>query len=118
MKRELTCIICPVGCELSIVVDDNTVKSITGNKCKKGVAYGSQEMTNPMRTIASSALVVGGELELVSVRVTQPIPKAQIFNVMNEIKKVRVKAPVRTGDIIISNVLGLNSDIIATKDII
>ena len=72
-------------------------------------------MENPMRSIASSVLVEGGELPLASVRLTRPIPKEKIFAVMEEIKKVKLSAPVEEGTVVISNVLGLGSDVMVTK---
>lgn len=70
-----------------------------------------------MRNIATSILVEGGELPLASVRLTKPIPREKIFAVMEEIKKVKVSAPVSEGTIVISKVLGLDSNVIVTKDI-
>ena len=60
-------------------------------------------------------LVTGGELPLVSVRLDKPIPKGRIFDVMRQIQKQRLTAPVQAGQIVIENVLGLQSNVIATK---
>ena len=49
---------------------------------------------------------------------SSPIPKGMIFNVMKEIDKVRAKAPVKIGDVLIPNVLGTGSDIVATRNIL
>ncbi|MGL5329823.1 MAG: DUF1667 domain-containing protein [Peptostreptococcaceae bacterium] len=67
--------------------------------------------------MASSVKVKNGSLELVSVRLDNNIPKNKIFEVMDEIKKVQIEAPIKIGDIIIKNVLNLNVDVIATKNI-
>lgn len=94
-----------------------SVTSVRGNLCPRGRDYAIQEMEAPMRTIASSVLVTGGELPLASVRTNAPIPKERIFDVMKEIRKSTVKAPVFSCDVIIKDVLGLGADIIATKDV-
>ena len=117
MKRTFTCIVCPNGCEVEAEYEGTNVLSVTGNLCPKGKTYVVQELIDPRRTIATSVRVAGGELPLVSVRLTQAIPKDRIFDVMRQINQVRLDAPVRIGDVVIKNVLGLGSDVIATKNI-
>lgn len=77
----------------------------------------TQELVDPRRTIASSVRVTGGAMPLASVRLTNAIPKDRIFDVMKEINSITLPAPVRIGDVVIPNVLGLNSDVIVTKNI-
>lgn len=117
MLKEYTCIICPNGCEISAQIENGEIVSMKGALCKKGEAYVRQELTAPMRNIASSVLVQNGELPLVSVRLTAPIPKERIFDAMSEIKKIRLEAPVKAGQVVIHNLLGLDSDVIATKNV-
>lgn len=118
MLREFTCIICPNGCDIEVELEkDGTILSISGEGCMGGVNYVKQELSDPHRTIASLVPVKGGELPLVSVRLNRPVPKNRIFDVMAEIRKASLSAPVKSGDIVIRNILGLGSDVIATKDI-
>ena len=140
MNRTLTCIICPNGCELKVTwecvaaegadascaagagIRENVSGEIcniavTGNKCPRGVEYAEQEIKNPMRTIASSVNLEGGTMPLVSVRVTGPIPKAKIMDVMAVIREATVKAPVKIGDVVIADVLGLGVDVVATRNV-
>lgn len=116
MLREMTCIMCPAGCELEVNTAGGEIV-VTGNRCSKGNNYAVQEITNPMRNIATSVLVKGGCLPLVSVRLNHVIEKKYIFSVMDEIKKVTLTAPVYIGDVILKNVAGTGSDVIATKNI-
>lgn len=116
MLKTYTCIMCPRGCE--ITAEGTTPPfSIHGNQCRRGEAYVEQELINPMRNIASSVVVEGGELPLASVRLSAPIPKARIFDVMDIIRTVRCTAPVYEGDVVVKNVLGLGSDVIATRTV-
>lgn len=115
MLREFTCIMCPRGCEITGEAEEGKELVVTGNACPKGRDYVRQELVNPMRNIASSIKVMGGEEELVSVRLNRPIPKERIFDVMHEIRKVAVNAPVEAGAVVIEDVLGLGSDVIVTK---
>lgn len=117
MLREFTCIICPNGCEIEADIEDGKICSITGNICPKGEEYVKQELTDPQRNIATSVLVKGGELPLASVRLTKPIPKGKIFEAMEEIRKVSLEAPVEAGTIVISGILGYDSDVIVTKHV-
>ena len=64
MVRTFTCIMCPRGCSVTAEVSGTEVSSVEGNFCPKGREYVIQELTNPMRNIASSVLVEGGELPL------------------------------------------------------
>ena len=117
MLRTFTCIMCPRGCDIEAEISDGKILSMEGNACSKGGDYVTQELTNPMRNIATSVLVEGGEMQLASVRLSRPIPKGKIFDVMAEIRKCKIQAPVKIGQTVIENVLGLDSDVIITKNI-
>ena len=117
MKRTFTCIVCPNGCEVEAEYEGSEVLSVTGNLCPKGKAYVTQELVDPRRTIATSVRVEGGALPLASVRLTSAIPKDRIFDVMHEINRHVLTAPVQIGDMVIKNILGLKSDVIVTKNI-
>lgn len=93
------------------------IKQIAGNRCPRGAAYVTQEIEAPMRNIATSILVEGGELPLASVRLTKPVPRERLSNVMEAIKKIKVSAPIQEGTIVIPDVLGLGSDVIVTKTV-
>jgi CxxC motif-containing protein len=109
--KELTCIVCPRGCRLTI--DDEL--NVTGNSCPRGAQYAKDELTNPKRMITSFVRVKNRENTVVSVKTSTSIPKGMIFDVMNEIDKVRVTAPTKIGDVAIKNVLNTGADIIITK---
>jgi CxxC motif-containing protein len=114
MKKEMVCINCPRGCHL--VVDTETM-TVTGNTCIRGKNYGISEVTNPVRTVTSTAKISGGEINRVSVKTDKPISKKLIFSCMDEINKLSLKAPINIGDILIKNVLNTGSNIIATKSV-
>ena len=114
--RKFTCIMCPQGCDIEATLRGSEILAITGNTCEKGRDYVTNELLHPMRNIASSVLVTGSDHPLVSVRLSGMIPKDRIFDVMAEIKSVRLAAPVTRGSIVIPNVLGLGVDVIATGE--
>ncbi|SET34951.1 CxxC motif-containing protein [Natronincola peptidivorans] len=118
MLKEYTCILCPNGCDITAEIADKKILSTKGALCQQGWEYVHQEITDPHRSIASSILLEGGVLPLVSVRLSNPIPKDKIFDVMSVIKKTRINAPVFVGQVVIKNILGLNSDVVITKNVL
>jgi CxxC motif-containing protein len=119
-EKELICVICPNGCELKAMIEEGpqmVVREITGELCDKGPVWAEQELLNPVRTIASSVIVDGGDYPLVSVRTDAAIPLKSIWNVMKVIKSVEVKAPVRIGEVLIKDPAGTSCNIIATRHI-
>ena len=45
------------------------------------------------------------------------IPKEKIFECMDAINHVKVAAPIRIGDVVISNVCGTGVDVVATSNV-
>ena len=115
--RELICIGCPLGCPLTVEMKGTEVVSVTGNTCPNGDRYARKEVTDPRRTVTSTVRVLGGRLPVVSVKTAQDIPKNKIFDCMQELATIRVKAPVQEGDVIVSNIADTGVSVIATKEI-
>ena len=116
--RELTCVVCPNGCSIVVNVDNDenpVVTKVQGNICPRGEAWARQEVENPMRTIASSVPVQGGDFPLASVRTNRPIPLAEIREVMKEIRQVSLEAPVEIGDVVLSRPAGCDTEVIVTR---
>ena len=84
-EKNLICICCPLGCPLTVTLENGEVVSVTGNTCPRGAAYGRREVTNPTRIVTSTALVSGGVLPVVSVKTASDIPKGKIKDVMEAI---------------------------------
>ena len=114
MTRNLTCIICPQGCNIKVEEEEGKVKKIEGNTCKRGYEYAFSEVTNPVRTLTTTVKLENGET--ISVKTDKPIPKKLIFKCMEEINKTTIKLPVKIGDIVIENVLNTGSNVITTKN--
>lgn len=115
--RELICIGCPLGCPLTVEMKGTEVVSVTGNTCPNGDHYARKEVTDPRRTVTSTVRVLGGSLPVISVKTAQDIPKNKIFDCMQELATIRVKAPVQEGDVIVSNIADTGVPVIATKEI-
>ena len=111
----MTCINCPMGCFLTVEQVGGEIV-VKGNTCARGVTYGKQEFTLPMRMVTSLVKVRGRSV--VPVKTDAPIPKDKIFDVLQVLKTVEVDAPIHIGDVILRDVLGLNVNVVATKNII
>ena len=107
-----------MGCPLKVEMNNDEVVSVSGNTCKRGDVYARKEVTNPTRIVTSSVIVEGGSLAAVSVKTKEDIPKGKIFDIMKDLKGVKVQAPVHIGDVIVSDVAGTGVDIIATKNVL
>ena len=115
--RTLTCISCPMGCPLTVEMDGDKIKGITGNTCKRGEIYARKEVTNPTRIVTSTVRVTGGELPVVSVKTASDIPKEKIRACVLALKSIRVAAPVSIGDVVAENVAGTGVSIVATRNV-
>ncbi|MBQ9058569.1 MAG: DUF1667 domain-containing protein [Atopobiaceae bacterium] len=117
-KRELTCIGCPMGCLVTVEIDDNgEVVGVTGNTCKIGDTYGREEVTNPTRIVTSTVIIEGAEKTRLPVKTASSIPKSAIFDVMDVINHAHATAPVKIGDVVIADVCGTGVDVVATRAI-
>ena len=120
MKRELTCIICPMGCLLEAdcePAEDGAlhVTAVAGNTCPRGERYAKSELSHPVRTVTSTVTIQKARYCRLPVITSGPVPKERIFDVMREIRAVCVCAPVQIHDIIIENVCGLGVHVIASR---
>lgn len=116
MKKQLTCISCPMGCSLLVTLENQELE-VTGNHCPRGAIYAKKELTNPTRIVTSQVPVLGGVIPCVSVKTATDIPKDKIPACMEALKNLRVKAPVHIGDVILKNIPGTDIEIIATKNV-
>ncbi len=116
MKRNLVCVSCPLGCSIEVELENGEVVSVTGNTCKRGDEYARSEVTHPVRSLTSTVKVEGGIHPVVPVKSNAPVPKEKMFDCMKVINGATVKAPVKIGDVVIENILGLGVNIVATNN--
>ena len=110
MKKEFTCIVCPIGCTLTVELEGKEVKSVSGNTCKRGEVYAVNECTNPMRTVTTTVKCQNGTV--VPVKTETPIAKDRVFEAMEIINNVVAPLTISIGDVIIEDVCG--SKLVAT----
>lgn len=115
MTRILTCINCPMGCELTVEVEEGKVVSVSGNSCKRGEIYAESEISDPTRTITTT--VISAEGRPVPVKTAQPVPKDKISECTAAIKAAKIQLPVKVGQVIIEDLLGTGSQVTVTKTV-
>lgn len=114
MEKELVCIQCPLGCRLTVYIDNGQVKRIEGNQCRKGHDYASQEAVEPKRTI-TSLMRASNRSKPFSARTTADVPKDRLWECVARIRSARPAAPISAGQVLIKNLCGTNVDVVATQ---
>jgi CxxC motif-containing protein len=117
MKETLICINCPLGCNLEVTYDKNSIIEVNGNSCKRGEEYAEKEVFHPERIVTTTVRISGAVVPLLPVKTEKSVPKDLSFKIMKCAFGVHVQAPVKVGDIIIENVLDTGVNLVATRDL-
>jgi CxxC motif-containing protein len=117
MKGKFTCVVCPTSCVVNAEWNEIELQDTDHAQCKLAWEYIRGEIFDPRRTVTSTVRVEDGEIPLVSVKTEPSVPKAKVFDIMKHLAHVVVKAPVNVGDIVVTDILGTGSNIVATKKI-
>lgn len=115
--KEMTCIVCPMGCPLKVTMNGDEIVDVTGNTCPRGKKYAITEVTAPRRVLTSTVRVEGGHLPLCPVRTRGDIPKGLLFDAMKEVDALVIKAPVAIGDVLIPDICGTGVPLVACRNI-
>jgi len=113
MERNLTCINCPLGCTVTVVMEGEAIREVRGNTCARGEKYARQEVIAPVRMVTTTLPVKGGAVKTVPVKTLQPIPKDLVMECARALKQMHVQAPVKLGDVV-AEFAGVQ--IVAAKD--
>jgi CxxC motif-containing protein len=117
--RNLTCIVCPIGCSLDVEEDpaapDNL--SVTGNRCPRGVIYAQEEIHSPKRVVTATCQIEGeaGSVRRIPVKTASPCPREKIPALLCDIYKMKITLPVKTGDVLIAGWNGEGIDVVVTR---
>lgn len=120
--RHFHCTTCPSECALTIdtSIDENGVEhvlSVQGNRCARGRKFVEQEIIRPMRILATTIVVREGDEKLLPVRTARPIPRDLHLRAMRDIRHASITAPVRMGDVVMSDLLGTGVDLVASMNV-
>ncbi len=117
IKKKMICVECPKGCALSVDIENCRIVEVAGNECPKGKTFAASEVENPVRILTSAVLTEGLAIKMCPVRTDKPIPKDKMREAMGLVKRIRINRPVRMGDVIVRGFLGLDVNLISTRDI-
>ena len=113
--KVMNCIMCPMGCEMTVTSEQGKFISVTGNSCPRGAKYAETEIADPRRMLTTTVRIAGGLLPLLPVVSSDVLPKGKIAECAAYLHHVKVQAPVQTGEVIVADILGLGVDIIASR---
>lgn len=116
-EQKLTCISCPVGCRMTVTIEDGKVLKVEGFSCKRGDVYARQESVRPLRMVTAVARVKGSAVP-VSLKTAQPIPKDRIKACMEEVAALDLSLPIMAGDILKTDVAGTGVSLVATRTLV
>ena len=116
-KQELTCIICPIGCHITVDAADGDFV-FSGNKCLKGAEFARKEITAPTRTLTTTVRTIFPGMPVLPVKTSGEVPKEKLAEIIRELSKVVIKEKIGIGETIAADILGTGSDIIATSDML
>jgi CxxC motif-containing protein len=109
---ELVCIVCPASCTLRARLVEGELK-VEGAGCARGIEYAKQELTNPVRHVMTVVKVRCGDLPVVSVITSKPVPKGCIEEVMKATANLEVEAPVELGQVVVEELC--DASLVATR---
>ncbi|MCL2209846.1 MAG: DUF1667 domain-containing protein [Treponema sp.] len=118
--KNLICIVCPIGCSLEVGEEASPENlSVTGNNCRRGADYALEEIRSPKRTVTATALIEADikSIRRVPVKTSTPCPREKISALLDDVYKLKVPLPVKTGDVLIKNWNGEGIDIIAARSL-
>jgi len=116
---DLTCICCPHGCALKVIKEGDKVISVSGNDCSRGAAFGEQEVIEPRRVFSTTVPIEGAICGKIPVKLTAQFPKDHLIEAAYEIQKLRLKAPVKVGQVLIKDLLGEKGcDVVACRTLL
>ena len=118
-EQVIICIMCPLGCLMTVTIDDKgNVSSVANNMCKKGEKYAIAEYKFPGRILTTTLLTEGSIQKLLPARSNKPIPKERLMDSMRSLSGTKVKPPIKMGQTIVHNILGTGADIVASDELL
>jgi CxxC motif-containing protein len=114
---EIICVACPHGCRLEATRKDGEIL-ISNAGCKRGQEYAINEITDPRRMVATTVRIQQGIHPLLPVYTSEPFPKGRVTELLREIRKVEITAPIKMGQVVLENALGTGIDVIASRDLV
>ena len=115
---EIICIECPLACRVSLSVDEaGKISESVGYQCRVGKRYSEKEYKSPKRILTTVVKTSDSVRHVLPVRTDKPVPKGMLKQCVQSLADIRVKPPLKVGEIIVSNVLNTGADVICSDDL-
>ena len=111
---ELTCIVCPIGCHLTVEPIDGDQFEVHGNKCARGARYAEEEFRDPRRVVTGTCALASSVCGRLPVRSSEAVPVERIPAFLNAMYELRLKTPVALGSVVGRNLAETGIDLVAT----
>ena len=112
--KKILCLACERNCMIR-VERDVVAYQLTGHQCKWGRDFAMNELAHPMRMLTAT-VKTGGVPFALPVKSSGPLPRERLKEAMRALSLCTVTRPVRAGERVVTNLLGLSVDMIATAD--
>lgn len=115
MNKQIKCIVCPIGCDIIVDFKDETkeIISFSGNECKKGINFVKEELIMPSRLLTTTIKINSTICGRFPIRSDIYIPKENMQEMIREVKKIKVEVPIKSGQIVADNFMGLGIKILS-----
>ena len=111
---EMTCIVCPIGCRMTVDRTADGSVEVSGNRCKRGAAYAHEEFQDPRRVVTGNCAISGAQSSRLPVRSSNGVPIDDLAPFLKAMYEIRLSAPVNRGDLLASDLGSTGIDLIAT----
>ena len=101
MKREFVCIVCPKSCDLT-VEESGGAMHISGNGCKRGIAFAEEETRDPQRILTSTVKLTTGAL--LPVRSRGTVRRSDLRACVESLKSITLAPPIEIGQVVAEDV--------------
>ncbi|HOF00553.1 MAG TPA: DUF1667 domain-containing protein [Spirochaetota bacterium] len=114
--KNIICLSCPIGCNLKAEFKNEEL-IISGNKCPKGTVFAKNELASPKRIVTSTCRINSTITNRIPLKTDAPVSKKDIEKILRLISDITLNSPVKSGEVVINDILNSGVDIIATRTI-
>lgn len=114
-SKSLICVNCPMGCLVTVTLENGVILSVQGNTCPKGEIYARSECIDPMRILTSTIRIENAPLRVLPVISEKEIPLRKVFEAMEQIKTLSVKAPIHCGQVLCEDLAHTGIRLLASR---
>ena len=112
---QMTCPVCKNHCLLTVEEQAGAI-TVSGNKCARGDLYGREELKGDRKIVTYHAATTFEQVPTVEVKTTATVPKELVFKLIRLIKKQKIDRPMKRGEVLLHQPLGMELDVVIDTD--